>query len=175
MYPKNILSQKGFSIVISLLLIMCNAFSFAQVSTFIESYNIPPIRGDYTDQIITDGEDIYITLVTSFTDTTTQGIDSAFWYSKSGIARLSNDGELQWYNTFDYHHNGVGTTFSNGLVITEDTIYGNGHYKDSITKVFTPVITASHKQTGAFRIRPSASRLKLVLVRTPAARCWTTS
>jgi hypothetical protein len=110
---------------------------------FIESYSFREVTGDVADHVITVDSNIFIHIVSV--------VDTPFTHGEGGMAKINWNGDVIWNNIWSFGFGFVGTSFANGVVATEDTVYTTGNYSDWETGVFSPAIVANSVTTGEYR------------------------
>lgn len=114
-----------------------------QAQSFIESYAFHPVTGDVADHVIATDSAIFFH--------NARVVDDTITYAQGGLVRLSTNGGLIWSNEWVFPFGNVGTSFANGILSVNDTVYTTGNYRDSDTGIFSPAIVANSIQTGEFR------------------------
>lgn len=110
---------------------------------FIESYSFRVETGDVAEHVITVDSTIFVHIASV--------VETPFRHVEGGMIKLDSVGNVVWDNIWNFDFGFVGTSFANGIVATQDTVYSSGNYSNLETGVFSPAIVANAVTTGEFR------------------------
>jgi hypothetical protein len=128
-------------VALSILAILQMALLTGQ--SFIESYTFRPGTGDIASHVITVDSNIFVHIASV--------IDTPFTHVEGGMIKLDRSGNLLWDNIWSFDFGFIGTSFANGIVVTQDTVYSTGNYRNLETGVFSPAIVANAIDSGGYR------------------------